>query len=100
MPNINADARVQVSSFQEIYQRRERGRVESNGAVSYSVDGQAQSFFVQQVITYDEPRGCHVNIYSVNVESKLLLSKYDAKQGYTGIAIKTSIVNGSLSESK
>ncbi|XP_067028180.1 nidogen-like isoform X4 [Acropora muricata] len=100
MPNINADARVQVSSFQEIYQRRERGRVESNGAVSYSVDGQAQSFFVQQIITYDEPRGCHVNIYSVNVESKLLLSKYDAKQGYTGIAIKTSIVNGSLSETR
>ncbi|XP_074631939.1 nidogen-like isoform X3 [Acropora palmata] len=100
MPNINADARVQVSSFQEIYQRRERGRVESNGAVSYSVDGQAQSFFVQQFITYDEPRGCHVNIYSVNVESKLLLSKYDAKQGYTGIAIKTSIVNGSLSETR
>lgn len=100
MPNINADARVQVNSFKEIYKREERGRVESNGAVTYSVDGQAKSFIVQQIITYNDPRGCHIDIYTFNVESKLLLSKYDADQGYTGIAIKTSIVNGSLREGK
>lgn len=100
MPNINADARVQVNSFKELYKREERGRVESNGAVTYSVDGQAKSFIVQQIIAYNDPRGCHIDIYTFNVESKLLLSKYDADQGYTGIAIKTSIVNGSLREGK
>ena len=98
MPNINAEAVVNMNSFKEIYRREDRGRVESDGAVTFEVNGQAIDFSVLQRIDYDELKGCDTDFYSFDVESKVLMSRYDAGQKYSAVAIRSFIVNASSSE--
>ena len=76
----------------------DRGRVESNGTVTFEVDGQVNGFSVLQNITYDELDECESGFDSFNVESSVLHSKYDEKQKYSGVAIKSSIINAPKQE--
>lgn len=100
MPVISPNSRVKVNSFKEVVRREDRGRVESDGTVTFEVDGQENGFSVLQNIAYDELDGCESDFYSFDVESRVLLSKYDERQKYSGLAIKSSIVNASKPESE
>lgn len=100
MPVISPNSRVKVNSFKEVVRREDRGRVESDGTVTFEVDGQENGFSVLQNIAYDELDGCESDFYSFDVESRVLLSKYDERQKYAGLAIKSSIVNASKPESE
>ena len=99
MPFISPNSSVKVNSFKEVFRREDRGRVESDGIVTFEVDGQENEFSVLQNIAFDELDGCESGFYSFDVESRVLLSKYDERQKYSGIAIKASIVNASKPES-
>lgn len=100
MPRISPDANVRINSFKEVYRREDPGRMESDGSVTFEVNGEANGFSVLQNIAYEEQRGCDVGFYIFDVESRILLSKYDAKQNYSGIAIKSFIVNASTPDSE
>ena len=101
MPNIRPDSSVRIHSFKEVYRRdQDPGRVESDGSVTFEVDGQANGFSVLQNIAYDELKGCDISFYSFHVESRILLSKFDAKQNYSGVAVRSFIVNASTPESE
>ena len=100
MPTIRPDSRVKINSFKAVYRREDRGRVESDGTVTFEVDGKKNEFSVLQNIAYDELSGCDSSFYSFDVEARVLLSKYDEKQNYSGVAIKSSIVNASKPDSE
>ena len=100
MPVISPNSSVKVNSFKEVFRREDRGRVESDGTVTFEVDGQENEFSVRQNIAFDELDGCESGFYSFDVESRVLLSKYDERQKYSGVAIKSSIVNASKPESE
>lgn len=100
MPVISPNSSVKVNSFKEVFRREDRGRVESDGKVTFEVDGQENEFSVRQNIAFDELNGCESGFYSFDVESRVLLSKYDERQKYSGVAIKSSIVNASKPESE
>ena len=98
MPVISRNSSVKVHSFKEVFRCVDRGRVESNGTVTFEVDGQVNGFSVLQNITYDELDECESGFDSFNVESSVLHSKYDEKQKYSGVAIKSSIINAPKQE--
>ena len=98
MPVISPNSSVKIHSFKEVFRCVDRGRVESNGTVTFAVDGQVNGFSVLQNIAYDELDGCERCFDSFNVESSVLYSKYDEKQKYSGVAIKSSIINASKQE--
>ena len=98
MPVISPNSSVKFHSFKEVFRRVDRGRVESNGTVTFEVDGQVNGFLVLQNIAYDELNGCESGVDSFNVEFSVLHSKYDEKQKYSGVAIKSSIINASKQE--
>ena len=98
MPVISPNSSVKVHSFKEVFRRVDHGRVQSDGKVTFQVDGQENGFSVLQNIAYDELDGCESGFYSFDVESSVLHSKYDKKQKYSGVAIKSSIINASKQE--
>ena len=99
MPVISPNSIVKVHSFKEAFRRVDRGRVEANGTVTFEVGGQVNGFSVLQDISYDKLDGCESGFDSFNVESSVLHSKYDEKQiDYSGVAIKSSIINASKQE--
>lgn len=100
MPSISADANVRVDSFKEVYRREDPGRVESDGFVTFEVNGERNGFSVLQYIAYDELRGCDAGFHSFDVESRIVLTKYDTKQMYSLVAIRSFIVNASTPESE
>ena len=100
MPDISPDSSVRVNPFKEVYRREDPGRVESDGTVTFEVDGQANGFSVLQNIAYDELEGCDIGFYSFDVVSRVLLFKFDARQNYSGVAIKSFIVNASTPDSE
>lgn len=99
MPDISSDSDVRMDPFKEVYRREDRGKVESEGTVTFRVNGEANGFSVLQNIEYDELRGCDDTFYSFDVESKVLLAKYDSKQRYSSVAIRSHIVNASTPDS-
>ena len=100
MPDIGPNSAVSMDPFNEVYRREDRGKVESEGTVTFSVDGDGNGFTVLQTIEYDELRGCDDGFYSFDVESKVLLTKYNPDQNYSSVAIRSHIVNASSADSK
>lgn len=99
MPDISRNSAVRMNPFKEMYRREDRGKVESEGTVTFQVDGEANGFSVLQTIEYDELRGCDDSFYSFDVESKVLLTKYDPSRRYSSVAIRSYIVNASTPDS-
>ena len=100
MPDIRTNSDVRMDPFKEVYRREDRGKVESEGTVTFQVDGEANGFSVLQTIEFDELRGCDDSFYSFDVESRVLLTKYDPKQNYSSVAIQSFIVNASTPDSE
>ena len=101
MPDIKTNSKIGIDPFKEVYRREDRGKVESEGTVvTFQVDGEANGFSVLQTIEYDELRGCDDSFYSFDVESRVLLTKYDPRQRYSSVAIQSYIVNASTPDSK
>ena len=99
MPSISPDSDVRMDPFKEVYRREDRGKVESDGTSTFQVDGDPNGFSVLQTIEYDELRGCDDGFYSFDVESRVLLTKYDTEQRYSSVAIQSYIVNASTPDS-
>lgn len=99
MPDISSNSAIRMEPFKEVYRREDRGKVESEGTVTFRVDGEANGFSVLQTIEYDELRGCDGSFYSFDVESKVLLTKYDFSKNYSSVAIRSYIVNASTPDS-
>ena len=99
MPDISTGSDVRMDPFKEVYRREDRGKVESEGTVTFQVDGEANGFSVLQTIEYDELRGCDDSFYSFDVESRVLLTKYDPIHRYASVAIQSFIVNASTPDS-
>ena len=99
MPDISTSSEVRMEPFKEVYRREDRGKVESEGTVTFQVDGEANGFSVLQTIAYDELRGCDDSFYSFDVESRVVLSKYDPMRRYASVAIQSFIVNASTPDS-
>lgn len=100
IPGIDPYAVVRMEPFKVVYRREDRGRVESEGSAAFRVGDEINGFSVLQTIEYDELRGCDHGFYSFDVESRVLLNKYDSKQKYSSVAILSNIVNASLPDSK
>ena len=99
MPAISRNSTVRMDRFKQVYRREDRGKVESEGTVTFQVNGEANGFSVLQTIEYDELRGCDDSFYSFDVESKVLLTKYDPRLRYASVAIQSYIVNASTPDS-
>ena len=99
IPDISSDSDVRMDPFKEVYRREDRGKVESEGTATFQVDGAASGFSVLQTIEHDELRGCDNSLYSFDVESRVLLTRYDLKQRYSSVAIQSYIVNASTPDS-
>ena len=100
IPSIDPYSDVRMESFKVVYRREDRGKVESEGSAAFRVGDEINGFSVLQTIEYDELRGCDHGFYSFDVESRVLLNKYDSKQKYSSVAILSNIVNASLPDSK
>ena len=99
MPDISPNSDVRIDPFKEVYRREDPGKVESEGTVTFQVDGKANGFSVLQTIEYDELKGCDDSFYSFDVESRVVLTKYDPRQKYASVAIQSYIVNASTPDS-
>lgn len=99
VPEISPNSDVRIDPFKEVYRREDPGKVESEGTVTFQVDGKANGFSVLQTIEYDELKGCDDSFYSFDVESRVVLSKYDPRQKYASVAIQSYIVNASTPDS-
>ena len=99
MPNIDPNSNIRMEPFKEVYRREDRGKVESEGSVAFRVGDEANGFSVLQTIEYDELRGCEHGFYSFDVQSGVLLTKYDSRQKYSSVAIRSYIVNASTPDS-
>lgn len=99
VPEISPNSDVRIDLFKEVYRREDPGKVESEGTVTFQVDGKANGFSVLQTIEYDELKGCDDSFYSFDVESRVVLSKYDPTHKYASVAIQSYIVNASTPDS-
>jgi len=99
MPDISSDSDIRMDSFKKVYRREDHGKVESEGTTTFQVDGETNGFSVLETIEYDELRGCDDSFYSFDVESRVLLTKYDPNQKYASVAIQSYIVNASTPDS-
>ncbi|XP_022790332.1 fibrillin-1-like isoform X2 [Stylophora pistillata] len=100
IPSIDPYSVVRMEPFKVVYRREDRGKVESIGSVAFRVGDETYGFSVQQIIEYDELKGCGHGFYSFDVESRVLLTKYDSKQKYSSVAILSNIVNASLPDAQ